>query len=98
MIWLDTLLALGILVNIVKGGDLLLRPQQRRKVQSFFERLHLRLESQRPIKGLQRLASGRGQRRLMLVGIGEFVLVGLIGIYLAIWRGESRAPGTMGRF
>ena len=98
MIALDTLLALGILVNIVKGGDLLLRPQQRRKVQSLFKRLYLRLESQRPIKGLQRLTSERGQSRLMLFGIGEFVLVVVIDIYLDIWSGESGESFTMGGF
>lgn len=96
MIWLDTLLALGILVNIVKGGALLLRPQQRRKVQSLFERLHLRLDSQRPIKGLQRLASERGQRRLMLVGIGEFLLVVGVDVSLDIWSGESATIGSFG--
>ena len=30
----DALLALGILVNLVKGGDILLRPHQRRTAQS----------------------------------------------------------------
>src|SRR5215216_4835164 len=96
MIGLDTLLALGILVNIVKGGDLLLRPSQRRKVQSLFERLHLRLEAQRPIEGLQRLASERGQRRLMLVGIGEFLLVVGADISLDIWSGGSATIGSFG--
>jgi hypothetical protein len=96
MLWLDTLLALGILVNILKGGDLLLRPHQRRKVQSLFERLHLRLESQRPIAGLQRLASERGQRRLMLVGIGEFLLVVGADIALDMWSGESATLGSFG--
>jgi len=98
MIGLDILLTLGILVNIVKGGDLLLHPQQRRKVQSLFERLHLRLESQRPIKGLQRLISERGQSRLMLVGIGEFLLVVAVDVYLDIWSGESGESVTIGGF
>jgi len=96
MIGLDTLLALGILVNIVKGGELLLRPQQRRKVQSLFARLLLRLESQRPIAGLQRLASEHGQRRLMLVGIGEFLLVVGADIALDMWSGQSAMIGSFG--
>jgi hypothetical protein len=96
MIGLDTLLALGVLVNIVKGGDLLLRPRQRRKVQSLFERWHLRLASQRPIEGLQRLASERAQRRLMLVGIGEFLLAVGADIALDMWSGESATIGSFG--
>jgi len=96
MVGLDTLLALGILVNIVKGGDLLLRPSQRRNVQSLFERLHLRLEAQRPIEGLQRLASERGQRRLMLVGIGEFLVVVGADISLDLWSGGSATIGSFG--
>ena len=98
MIGLDTILALGILVNIVKGGDLLLRPPQRRKVQALFERLHRRLKSQRPIEELQRLASERGQRRLMLVGIGEFLVVVGADISLDLWSGESGESVTIGGF
>ena len=96
MIGLDTLLALGILVNLVKGGDLLLRPSQRRNVQSLFERLHLQLEAQRPIEGLQRLASERGQRRVMLVGIGECLVVVGADISLDMWSGGSATIGSFG--
>jgi hypothetical protein len=96
MIGLDTLLALGILVNLVKGGDLLLRPHQRRKVQALCERLHRRLASQRPIAGLQRLASERGQRRLMLVGSGEFLVVVGADVSLDMWSGGSATIGSFG--
>jgi len=65
-------------------------------VQSFFERLHLRLASQRPIEGLQRLTSEHGQRRLMLVGIGEFLLAVGVDISLDIWSGESATIGSFG--
>jgi hypothetical protein len=96
MLGLDTLLALGILVNILKGGELLLRPPQRRKVQALFARLHRRLKSQRPIAGLQRLASERGQRRLMLVGSGEFLVVVGADIALDMWSGGSATIGSFG--
>src|SRR6266849_4462101 len=94
MLALDTLLALGIVVNIVKGGDLLLRPHQQRKVQSFFEDVTLKLESLRPIEWLKPLTSERGQRRLLLVGIGEFIL--LLGVVISrqIWAGEFRVVGS----
>jgi hypothetical protein len=96
MLGLDTLLALSIVVNIVKGGEFLLRPQQRQKVQSFIERLSLKLESQRPIERLQRLVSERSQRRLMLVGSGEFLLVVCADLALDMWSGESATIGSFG--
>src|SRR5215831_17305683 len=96
MLGLDTLLALGILVNLVKGGDLLLRPHQRRTVQALCERLHRRLASQRPIAGLQRLASDRAQRRLILVGSGEFLVVVGADIALDIGSDGSATIGSFG--
>src|SRR5215813_5543213 len=65
-------------------------------VQTLYERWRLRLESQRPIEGLRRLASERGQRRLMLVGIGEFLLVVLVDISLDGWTRESVTIGSFG--
>jgi len=67
-------------------------------VQTLYERWRLRLESQRPIEGLRRLASERGQRRLMLVGIVEFLLVVLVDISLDIWERESVTFGSFGSF
>ena len=96
MIGLDALLALGILVNLVKGGDLLLCPRQRRKVQLLFARWHLRLASQRPLAGRQRLASERAQRGLMLVGSGEFLLAVGADLALDLWSGASATLGSFG--
>src|SRR5262249_11860210 len=67
-------------------------------VQTLYERWQLRLESRRPIEGLRRLVSERGQRRLMLVGIGEFLLVVLVDISLDIWERESVTFGSFGSF
>src|SRR5260370_42404468 len=46
----EILLVLGILVNLVKGADLLLRAHQQRWLQDKFELLALKLDYTRPIE------------------------------------------------
>jgi len=84
--------------RVAAGGDdrasSPLCPHQRRTVQSLLARLNRRLESQRPIEWLQRLASECGQRRLMLVGSSEFLLVVGADISLDIGGGEFATIGS----
>src|SRR5262245_28109764 len=86
---LDGLLIVGIILNAVKAADLLLRRGQQRGLPDLFERLVRRLDSYRPLEHLTRLASERGQRRLLLMGIAEFLLVVAVDIALELWPDQS---------
>jgi hypothetical protein len=56
---LDILLAVGILANFIKAGDLLLRSYQKKKLQDWFETLTLRIDGLRPLNWIAALTRPR---------------------------------------
>jgi len=52
---LNLLLAVGILANLVKGGDLILRASQKKMLQDRFETLTLWIDDLRPVQWLSYL-------------------------------------------
>ena len=89
---LDVALVLGIFINLVKAGDLFLRPHQQARVQSFFEDLTLRVEDVRPIEWLGRLATPRAHLVLVLIGVVEFLSVMAAVAGIPDSRGNALAP------
>jgi len=96
MVALDALLALGIVLNVIKGLDRLLGAGWRRNVQSLFERATRRLDSARPIERLRVLASDRGQKRVLLVGLGEFFLAAAVDSAVDYMDGQLDDVGSWG--
>jgi len=93
---LDALLAAGVILNAFKASDLLLRRGRQGGLPDFLQRLVRQLESQRPLEHLTRLRSERGQRRLLLIGIAEFLLVAAVDIAVEMWTGQSMTIGSFG--
>jgi hypothetical protein len=93
---LDALLVAGVIVNALKASDLLVRRGQERGLPDHVQRLVRRLETHRPFEHLTRWASERGQRRLLLMGIAEFVLLVAVGTAVDMWGGESMTIGSFG--
>jgi hypothetical protein len=91
---LDAALALGVLINLVKAGDLVLRPNQQARVQAWIEDLTLRVEEIRPIGWLERLTRPHAHVVLVLVGVFEFVLVLLL--VTLVPAGKTAALGPVG--
>ena len=82
---LDLAFATGILINSIKGADLLLRPHQQKRIQDWAEVTTLRLEYARPLRWFSKLATPRGTRILLLIGVAEFFFVGVtVGTVQAI--------------
>src|SRR5262245_24633727 len=71
---LDALIVAGVLLIAFKAGDLLLRRSRQRGLPDALRHLARRLELHRPLDYLRYLASERGQRRLLLLGIVQFPL------------------------
>jgi hypothetical protein len=92
----DALLVAGVLLNTFKASDLLLRRGRQRSLPDVLERLVRRLESARPLNHLGRLASKRGQRRLLLFGIAQFVLIVAVDDAVDLWMGESMTMRSFG--
>ena len=93
---LDALLAAGVILNAFKASDLLLRRGRQGGLPEFLQRLVRQLESRRPLEHLTRLTSERGQRRLLLIGIAEFLLVAAVDIAVEMWTGQSMTIGSFG--
>jgi hypothetical protein len=93
---LDALLVAGVILNALKASDLLLRRGRQRGLPDLLQRLVRQLESHRPLTHLTRLASERGQRRLLLMGIAEFLLVVTVDIAVEVWTGQSMTIGSFG--
>jgi hypothetical protein len=93
---LDALLVAGVLLNAFKASDLLLRRGRQRGLPDVLEGLVRQLESARPLDHLARLASERGQWRLLLMGIAQFVLVVAVDSAVDLWMGESMTMGSFG--
>lgn len=75
---LDLVLIIGILTNVVKGADLILRPHQQKWINDKFESLTLWLDYAKPLKWFSNLATSRGQIILILIGSLELVAVAII--------------------
>jgi hypothetical protein len=97
---LDVLLVTGVLLNALKASYLLLRRGRQPGLPDLLQHLARRLESHRPLEHLRRLASERGQRRLLLLGIVEFPLVVAIDIAVDnafdMWTGQAITIGSFG--
>src|SRR4051812_27630490 len=78
----DLLFLVGVLAVIVKGGDLFLRDHQKKALQSYCEDMTLWLEEQNPIKWFRSLSSPRAHRWLILIGVAEFAIVGVMAIFV----------------
>jgi hypothetical protein len=92
----DAMLVAGVILNAFKASDLLLRCGRQQGLPHLLQHLGRRLESYRPLERLTRLASERGQRRLLLMGIVEFLLVVAIDIAVETWTGQSMTIGSFG--
>jgi hypothetical protein len=71
MIVLDAAAATGIALQMLKVGDLLLRPDQKRRFQQHAESLTLWLSYLEPIRLLRFLNTARGRTLLVLASAGE---------------------------
>ena len=72
---IDIVLTIGILMNLIKGADFVLRPRQQAKIQSAVDTTTLYLEEMRPILWLQCLTTSRGQRVFLILGVIVAVLI-----------------------
>jgi hypothetical protein len=75
---IDVLTLIGIVLNLVKATDLILRPHQQRWVQAKFESLTLLLEYTRPLRWF----AGLSQASLI------FIVYALTGAYVAFRMGR----------
>ena len=96
---LDALLVAGVLLSAFKAGDLLLRRSRQQDLPDALRRLARRLESYRPLEYLRYLASERGQRRLLLLGIVQFPLAVAVDITIDVLSEGYTGPSmTMRSF
>lgn len=79
---LNAALALGVIVNLFKGADLILRPPQRKQVQEAVETATLWLEELRPMRWRRHLSTPRGQK----VILGICILECVAGLIIALIR------------
>jgi hypothetical protein len=91
---LDALLVAGAILTTLTASDLLLRRVRQEGLPDLLRRLVRQLESHQPLQHLTRLASERGQRRLLLMGIAEFLLVVAVDIGLEVWTGQPMTIGS----
>ncbi|NEO21889.1 MULTISPECIES: hypothetical protein [unclassified Moorena] len=80
--FVDALLVIGILANLVKGGDLFLRESQKQKVQDISESITIYLDDLRPISWLRPLTTQKAQHWIIVVGVIEFVIVMVVAFTL----------------
>ena len=71
----DSLLIVGIFLNLVKAGDLILRPHQVRYFQDRFEHLTLWLDFTKPLKALKTLTGEEGRLGLLVLGYVPSIIV-----------------------
>lgn len=84
----DGLFLAGVLINLVKGGDLLLRKHQREALQRAAETTALVLDETRPLRWF-RLFSWRVSRIVLII-------VGLLTIGASVYLGRVDGLGTTG--
>lgn len=78
----EILLIVGILTNVLKGAEILLRPHQQKKVQTFFDHLTLKLEYTSPLKWFGYFLKNKIQ--VVFITIASlFLLIGYLGILLS---------------
>jgi len=85
---IDILFALGVIINLLKGADLILRPHQQARIQAAMETVTLHLEELRPLRWLQWLTTPHGHKILLVIGLFEFGVVAIASqiFYLASGR------------
>ncbi|SRR6266705_5306995 len=64
----DALLIVGLILNFVKAGDLILRPHQLKWFQGRIEHLTLWLDLTKPLKALRTLTGEEGRLALLVLG------------------------------
>jgi hypothetical protein len=79
---LQILLVAGILVNLIKGGELLLRPYQQKWLQDKCDTLALRLDYTKPLEWY--LKFNQFKTQFLLTTISVFVY-GYFFIYSWLW-------------
>lgn len=93
---IDSLLIIGVLANIAKGGDLLLRKYQKEWLQDQFESLTLRLDDARPVTWFKALSRPRPAAiwstfsALFVFGAPTQLLGGALAILLDLWIMSAR--------
>lgn len=91
---IDLLLFIGILSNVIKGGELILVKEQREQVQKFAEKTSLFLRNLKPLESLK-LFSVEKVRFLTLVLSGIFVLQFLIALYFSMDQVSKYVEGHL---
>jgi hypothetical protein len=74
-ITVDVLLIVGLILNFVKAGDLILRPHQLKWFQDRFEHMTLWLDFTKPLKALKTLTSDDGRLALLVLGYVPAIFV-----------------------
>jgi hypothetical protein len=75
---LDAVFIIGLLVNVVKLADLILRPHQQKRLQEWCEGMTVRLEDLKPLGWFQILGTAKASRILLFIGFLEFFVVALL--------------------
>ena len=88
---IDLFLLVGILTNLVKGGDLFLREPQKKAVQDFCETVTIRLDDIRPLRWLVFLATPRAQQWLAGIATFQFIAFALFVCFLSNQIPQDRA-------
>jgi hypothetical protein len=82
----------GILSNLVKGGDLILREHQKMRVQSFCETATLRLEELKPLRWFVHLTTPHANMWLLVIGGIE---IAALYVYSLIMMRREPSFGTL---
>ncbi|MBV9762235.1 MAG: hypothetical protein JO340_16865 [Acidobacteriaceae bacterium] len=86
---MDTVFITGLLVNTVKLADLLLLAEQQKRLQEWSEAATIRMDDFRPLAWFQALRTPRASKILLLIGVLEFAVVGLIAGGVQAIAGET---------
>jgi hypothetical protein len=71
----STLLIVGVLINLVKASDMILRPHQQKRLQESFERLTLWLEDTKPLNWYKSLTTSKGKYILLALSLPAFMFL-----------------------
>lgn len=77
---LDPIVAIGILTNVIKLGDLILTPEQQKTVQRVSETITLWLDYTRPLNWLRRWVTAQNGRPFLWFTIGLVILSNTVQI------------------
>jgi len=93
-ITVNTLLLIGILSNLVKGGDLILREHQKKRVQSFCETATLMLEELKPLRWFSHLTTPHAITWLLIIGSIELAVIAAWALVTQHIQGPSHRAFT----